>query len=99
MEQVQIADQTGELLGKARVSTLQAVLAPSFLLNANHVHAEPPRTPRQRGWRRRRRWPRQVTRHKQRRIAVVHPHRRIGNVSLTHSSLFAHSSSARSDGP
>jgi len=39
--QVQIADQTGELLGKTRVCVSRQFLAPRVLPNANHAEARP----------------------------------------------------------
>jgi hypothetical protein len=93
MEQVQIADQTGELLGKTRVSRQ---FWPRVLPNANHAEPRPhhasgggggggdstkvaPAAASDSSSSE----VRAGHRHKQLRIAVIHPHLRIGNVSLS----------------
>jgi hypothetical protein len=107
MEQVQIADQTGELLGKTRVSRQ---FWPRVLPNANHAEPRPhhasgggggggdstkvaPAAASDSSSSE----VRAGHRHKQLRIAVIHPHLRIGNVSLSLLAI-AHFRSARSDG-
>ena len=95
MEQVQIADQTGELLGKTRVSRQ---LWPLVFCRTRTMPNPAHTMRRQRGVETTKvalaaasdsssSEVKAVHRHKQVRIAVIHPQLRIGNVSLTHSSL------------
>lgn len=86
MEQVQIADQTGELLGKTRVSRQ---FWPRVLPNANHAEPRPHHASGGGGGDSTKVAPAAASdssssevraghRHKQLRIAVIHPHLRIG---------------------
>jgi len=105
MEQVQIADQTGELLGKTRVPRQ---FWPRDLPNANHAEPRLHHASGGGGGDSTKVAPAAASdssssevraghRHKQLRIAVIHPHLRIGNVSLSLLAI-AHFLSARSDG-